>query len=427
MRIKAGPEPAFLLGCPKMYASDDAAALPAASQFHDLMVPNYAPADFVPVRGEGARVWTAEGAELIDFGGGIAVNSLGHCHPALVEALCEQAKTLWHVSNIVTNGPALRLANTLCDATFAERVFFCNSGAEANEAALKLARRRASLAYGAHKRNIVSFRNSFHGRTLFTVSVGGQPKYTEHFGPLPQGIQHLAYNDIEAVEAAVDDATCAVIVEPIQGEGGVIPGDAAFLKALRVACDRVDAALIFDEVQSGVGRTGSLYGYMQAGVTPDLLTTAKGLGGGFPIGAMLTTQAWAEYLPAGTHGTTFGGNPLGCAVAQRVIELINDSTFLRQVEQRGQAMRQEIGRIGSAYGVFDHVRGQGLLLGAVMADDWAGRAGEVVKAGHAAGVWCLVAGADVVRFAPPLNLTDAEAEQGLNRLEQAVKGLASVA
>ncbi|MBY8965983.1 MULTISPECIES: acetylornithine/succinyldiaminopimelate transaminase [Pseudomonadota] len=406
-----------------MHASDSTPAPVGVQQFHDVMVPNYAPADFVPLKGAGARVWTAEGDELVDFGGGIAVNSLGHCHPALVEALTEQARKLWHVSNIVTNAPALHLARTLCEVTFAERVFFCNSGAEANEAALKLARRRASLKHGAEKRTILSFRNSFHGRTLFTVSVGGQPKYTEHFGPLPEGIEHLPYNDCAALEAAVNDDTCAIIAEPIQGEGGVIPGNVEFLKALRAACDRVDATLIFDEVQSGVGRTGSLYGYMQADVVPDVLTTAKGLGGGFPIGAMLTKREWAEYLPAGTHGTTFGGNPLGCAVAQRVIELVNVPAFLQTVEARGEALRQALSRIGEQYGVFREVRGLGLLLGGVVSEAWAGRAGDIVKAGHAEGVWCLVAGPDVVRFAPPLNLSEQEMGDGLARLERAIQGL----
>ncbi|MEQ9010095.1 acetylornithine/succinyldiaminopimelate transaminase [Algiphilus sp.] len=408
-----------------MHAKHSAPAAPGASQYHEVMVPNYAPADFVPLKGAGARVWTAEGDELVDFGGGIAVNSLGHCHPALIEALSEQAHKLWHVSNIVTNAPALHLARTLCERTFAERVFFCNSGAEANEAALKLARRRASIKHGTGKRTILSFRNSFHGRTLFTVSVGGQPKYTEHFGPLPEGIEHLPYNDIAALDKAVTDETCAIIAEPIQGEGGVIPGNVDFLKALRAACDRVDATLIFDEVQSGVGRTGALYGYMRAGVVPDVLTTAKGLGGGFPIGAMLTKREWAEYLPAGTHGTTFGGNPLGCAVAQRVIELVSAPDFLHGVETRGQAMRQELARIGDAYGVFREVRGMGLLLGGVVSDAWAGRAGDIVKAGHAEGVWCLVAGPEVVRFAPPLNVTEQEMGDGLARLERAVQRLVS--
>ena len=408
-----------------MHQTDPAAI--SANRYFDLMVPNYAPADFVPVRGQGARVWTADGRELIDLGGGIAVNSLGHCHPDLIAALTEQAGKLWHVSNVVTNVPALALAERLCAETFAERAFFCNSGAEANEAALKLARRYASLKHGEHKHEIVSFSNSFHGRTLFTVSVGGQPKYSEHFGPLPGGIRHLPYNDIAAAEAAIGPQTCAVIVEPLQGEGGVMPADPAFLAALRAACDRHDALLVFDEVQSGVGRTGSLYAYMQTEVTPDVLSTAKGLGGGFPIGAMLTTAEIAAYLPAGTHGTTFGGNPLGCAVAKRVLDIITEPDFLHGVQQRGLAMRAALQDMAARHGIFAGVRGSGLLLGAVTAEPWRGRAGEIVRAGQAAGVWCLVAGPDVVRFAPPLNIDEAELQDGLARLDSALSKLSSAA
>ena len=408
-----------------MHQTDPAAI--SANRYFDLMVPNYAPADFVPVRGQGARVWTADGRELIDLGGGIAVNSLGHCHPELIAALTEQAGKLWHVSNVVTNAPALALAEKLCTETFAERAFFCNSGAEANEAALKLARRYASLKHGEQKHEIVSFSNSFHGRTLFTVSVGGQPKYSEHFGPLPGGIRHLPYNDIAAAEAAIGPQTCAVIVEPLQGEGGVMPADPAFLAALRAACNQHDALLVFDEVQSGVGRTGSLYAYMQTKVTPDVLSTAKGLGGGFPIGAMLTTAEIAAYLPAGTHGTTFGGNPLGCAVAKRVLDIITEPDFLQGVQQRGLAMRAALQDMAAHHGVFEGVRGSGLLLGAVTTEPWRGRAGEIVKAGQAAGVWCLVAGPDVVRFAPPLNIDEAELQEGLARLDSALSTLRSAA
>ena len=406
-----------------MSHADSAPPSITAARYHDLMVPNYAPADFVPVRGRGARVWTTDGRELIDFGGGIAVNSLGHCHPALVEALHEQAQQLWHVSNVVTNVPALALAEALCQATFAERVFFCNSGAEANEAALKLARRRAAMVHGADKHEIISFSDSFHGRTLFTVSVGGQPRYAEHFGPLPGGIRHLPYNDAAALEAAVSDRTCAVIVEPIRGEGGVVPADPAFLAAARRACDAHDALLIFDEVQSGVGRTGSLYAYTQSPVVPDILTTAKGLGGGFPIGGMLTTAAIAEHLPAGSHGTTFGGNPLGCAVARRVLDIVNEPGFLATVSEKGAAMAEAIARMGRQHGVFEAVRGQGMLLGGVTAPAWRGRARDIVAAGHEAGVWCLVAGGDVVRFAPPLVLDDDEMREGLERLDRALAGL----
>ncbi|EPN60951.1 bifunctional N-succinyldiaminopimelate-aminotransferase/acetylornithine transaminase protein, partial [Pseudomonas syringae pv. actinidiae ICMP 19079] len=253
------------------------------ADFDQVMVPNYAPAGFIPVRGAGSRVWDQAGRELVDFSGGIAVNVLGHCHPALVGALTEQANNLWHVSNVFTNEPTLRLAKKLVDSTFAERVFFCNSGAEANEAAFKLARRVAHDLYGPEKYEIIAAVNSFHGRTLFTVSVGGQPKYSDGFGPKITGISHVPYNDLEALKAAVTDKTCAVVLEPIQGEGGVLPGELAYLQGARTLCDEHNALLVFDEVQSGMGRSGHLFAYMHYGVTPDILSSAKSIGGGFPL------------------------------------------------------------------------------------------------------------------------------------------------
>ena len=287
--------------------------------FDDVMVPNYNPAGMVPVRGEGSRVWDQDGAEYIDFAGGIAVNVLGHCHPELVKALNEQGSKLWHLSNVFTNEPALRLAKKLNDATFSDRVYFANSGAEANEAALKLARRWALDKHGEDKNKIIAFNKGFHGRTFFTVTVGGQAAYSDGFGPKPGAVDHCDYNDLAAFEALISDKTCAVMMEPLQGEGGIIPPDVDFVKGVRELCDKHNALLIFDEVQSGVGRTGHLYAYMGLGVTPDILTTAKSLGGGFPIGAMLTTADIAAHLKPGTHGSTYGGNPLACAVAEKSV------------------------------------------------------------------------------------------------------------
>ncbi|KAA3633096.1 MAG: aminotransferase class III-fold pyridoxal phosphate-dependent enzyme, partial [Proteobacteria bacterium] len=254
--------------------------------FDQYMAPNYAPAKIIPVRGKGSRVWDQEGRCYVDFAGGIAVTALGHAHPDIVGTLKKQADSLWHLSNVFTNEPALELARKLCEATFAERVYFANSGGEANEAAFKLARRFAFDRFGAEKHEIISFDDSFHGRTLFTVSVGGQPKYTEGFGPLPGGITHLPLNDVEALRDAVSSKTCAVVVEPVQGEGGVRSCSDEFLRAARELCDANDSLLVFDEVQCGMGRTGSLYAYEQFGVTPDILTSAKALGCGFPVGAM---------------------------------------------------------------------------------------------------------------------------------------------
>lgn len=393
------------------------------ADFDQVMVPNYAPAAFIPVRGAGSRVWDQSGRELIDFAGGIAVNVLGHAHPALVAALTEQAGKLWHVSNVFTNEPALRLAKKLVDATFADRVFFCNSGAEANEAAFKLARRVAFDKYGEDKCEIIAATNSFHGRTLFTVSVGGQPKYSEGFGPKIQGISHIPYNDIEALKAAVSDKTCAVVLEPIQGEGGVMPADLAYLQAARELCDQHNALLVFDEVQSGMGRSGSLFAYQHYGVTPDILSSAKSLGGGFPIGAMLTTEALAKHLAVGTHGTTYGGNPLACAVGEAVMEVINTPEVLAGVQAKHQRFKTKLEQIGQQYGVFSEVRGLGLLIGAVLSDAWKGKAKAILDAAAVEGVMVLQASPDVVRFAPSLVVEDADIDEGLARFERAVAKL----
>ncbi|GAC1627940.1 MAG: aspartate aminotransferase family protein [Nevskia sp.] len=393
--------------------------------FNEVMVPNYQPADIVPVRGEGSRLWDQDGREYIDFAGGIAVTVLGHCHPKLVSALTEQAGKLWHLSNVMTNEPALRLAKKLVDATFADRVFFCNSGAEANEAAFKLARRHGN-GMRAGKNQIISFHNAFHGRTLFTVSVGGQAKYTQGFEPIPAGITHLPFNDLAALKAAISDDTCAVVLEPVQGEGGILPATPEFIAGARRLCDEHEALLIFDEVQTGMGRSGQLYAYQHYGVVPDLLTSAKGLGGGFPIGAMLCTQAAAEVLAFGTHGSTYGGNPLACAVAEAVIDLVNDPALLAGVQQRAQLIRQGLDAIGRRYGVFAPSRGLGLLIGAPMTAPWLGKAKEIVNAGLRHGVWALVAGPDVLRLAPSLIVSEAEIAEGLRRLEAGIAELTAL-
>ncbi|MDG9924048.1 MULTISPECIES: aspartate aminotransferase family protein [unclassified Pseudomonas] len=393
------------------------------ADFDQYLVPNYAPAAFIPVRGQGSRVWDQSGRELIDFAGGIAVNSLGHCHPALVKALTEQANTLWHISNVFTNEPTLRLAHKLVDATFAERVFFCNSGAEANEAAFKLARRVAHDRFGPEKCEIIAALNSFHGRTLFTVSVGGQPKYSDGFGPKIEGISHIPYNDLDALKAAISDKTCAVVIEPIQGEGGVLPADQAYLEGARKLCDEHNALLVFDEVQSGMGRTGELFAYMHYGVTPDILSSAKSLGGGFPIGAMLTTTDLAKHLAVGTHGTTYGGNPLACAVGEAVLDIVNTPEVLNGVKAKHAQFKQRLQAIGEKYGIFSEIRGLGLLLGCALTDAWKGKAKTVLDAATAEGVMVLQAGPDTVRFAPSLVVEDADINEGLDRFERAVAKL----
>ncbi|WP_341582741.1 aspartate aminotransferase family protein [Marinobacter metalliresistant] len=392
--------------------------------FDEVMVPNYAPGSVIPVRGEGSRIWDQEGREFIDLQGGIAVTCLGHCHPGLVGALHDQAEKIWHLSNVMTNEPALRLAKTLCDLTFAERVFFANSGGEANEAAFKLARRYAWEHFGPEKNEIISFRNSFHGRTLFTVSVGGQPKYLEGFEPAPGGIHHAEFNDLESVNKLISkEKTCAVVVEPIQGEGGVMPGDQAFLEGLRQLCDANDALLVFDEVQSGVGRTGHLYAYQMYNVVPDILSSAKGLGGGFPIAAMLTTAKVAASLGVGTHGSTYGGNALACAVGQKVVDTVSQPEILKGVKSRSERLRKGMMDIGERYGVFSEVRGAGLLLGCVLTEQWQGKARDFLNAGLDEGVMVLMAGANVIRLAPSLIIPEQDIGEALDRFEAAVKKL----
>jgi acetylornithine/N-succinyldiaminopimelate aminotransferase len=402
-----------------------AAAVPVTrATFDEVMVACYAPAPFVPVRGEGSRVWDQEGRMYIDFAGGVAVTALGHCHPAMVKAIDEQSRKLWHVSNWLTNEPALRLAKRLTDATFAERVFFCNSGAEANEAALKLARRYAHDRAGPGKIRVISTLNAFHGRTLFTVTAGGQAKYSSGFGPNPAGVTHVPYNDVAALEAAFRDEggddICAVILEPMQGEGGMTPGTPEFLQAARRLCTEHRALLILDEIQSGMGRTGTLFSYMQKGIVPDILTSAKGLGGGFPIGAMLTTTDVASAFSVGVHGTTYGGNPLACAVALAVFDVINTTEVLDGVKARHALFMEGLKAINARRRVFADLRGEGVWLGAELDAPWKGKAMDVVRAAGEAGLLVLVAGPDVVRLAPSLVIGLDEILEGLARLETAL-------
>lgn len=387
----------------------------------NYLTPNFSFAPMIPERGAGSRVWDGEGREYIDLAGGIAVNALGHCHPALVEALTEQAQKLWHISNIYTTKAAQDLAQKLVAHTFADKVFFCNSGAEANEAALKLARKYARDHYGESKNEIVACINGFHGRTLFTVSVGGQPKYSRDFAPLPPAITHIPYNDAAALEAAVGPQTCAVIIEPVQGESGVLPADKAFLETARRVCDTHGALLVFDEVQTGMGRTGKLFAYEHYGIVPDILSSAKALGSGFPIGAMLTTDKVAPSFGPGTHGSTFGGNPLACAVAGRAFDIIQSPETLAHVCRQGEKLQAALRVLGEETGVFRQVRGMGLLIGCVLAERYAGRAAEIVQHALAHGLMILVAGGDVVRMAPSLLLNDEDLDAALQRLRAALK------
>ena len=389
--------------------------------FDKVILPVYSPAKFIPVKGKGSRVWDQDGNEYIDFAGGIAVNALGHCHPRLINALHQQSEQLWHVSNVFTNEPALRLAKKIIDNTFADRVFFANSGAEANEAAFKLARYYAAEKYSPYKTKIIAFYQSFHGRTFFTVSVGGQAKYSDGFGPKPADIIHVPFNDLNAVKAVMDDHTCAVVLEPVQGEGGLTSATPEFLEGVRALCDQYNALLVFDEVQCGMGRTGSLYTYQQYDVVPDILTSAKALGGGFPISAMLTTNDIASVMHPGVHGTTYGGNPLACAVGCEAFDIINTPEVIQGVEKRRAIFIEQLESINDKFKVFREYLGKGLLLGAELQPKFHSKAREFLNVASECKVMILNAGPNVLRFTPSLIISEDEIKEGMNRLSTAVE------
>ena len=386
-------------------------------------VPVYRPRRIVLDRGVGSRLWDTDGREYVDFGAGIAVNALGHAHPALVAALTAQAGKLWHTSNVFVSEPPLRLAEELVDASrFAERVFFCTSGAAANEAAIKLARKwAADQARPPERRVILSFRGSFHGRTLAAVTATAQPKYHEGFEPLPPGFRYSDFNDLAAAEQAMAGGdVCAVLVEPVQGEGGVTPATPAFLAGLRALCDRHGALLVLDEIQCGMGRTGELFACHGYGVEPDVVTLAKALGSGFPIGAMLVGPKAAQTMQFGAHGTTFGGNPLAAAVARAALRELSSEALRTNVERQAQALRDALAALDAEFGLFDEVRGLGLMIGAQLRAEHAGKAADILDHCVAHGLLLLQAGPDVLRFVPALNLTDADVADGVARLRAAL-------
>jgi acetylornithine/N-succinyldiaminopimelate aminotransferase len=386
-------------------------------------LPVYRPRELVLDHGRGARLWDTQGRDYVDFGAGIAVNGLGHQDPDLLAALDAQARKLWHSSNVFYTEPPLKLAQELVEASgFAERVFLCNSGAEANEAAIKLVRRwAAAQGRTADRRTIVTFRGSFHGRTLATVTATAQPKYQEGYEPLPGGFRYIDFNDAAALEAAfARDDVAAVMVEPVQGEGGVRPAAAGFLQHARELCDRHGALLVLDEIQCGMGRTGTLFAHTQDGVVPDIVTLAKALGAGFPIGAMLAGPKVAEIMQVGAHGSTFGGNPLAAAVARVALAKLGSPAVLMNVERQANELRAGLAAIDEELGLFEEVRGRGLMLGAALAEPHRGKAGAILDAAAAHGVLLLQAGPDVLRLLPPLTITDEELAEGLGRLRAAL-------
>jgi acetylornithine/N-succinyldiaminopimelate aminotransferase len=406
-----------------MHAQD-----PSAQSLIDLgkryWLPVYRPRDVVLDHGKGARVWDTQGREYVDLGAGIAVNALGHQDPDLLEALTTQAHKLWHTSNVFYTEPPLHLAQELVAASgFADRVFLCNSGTEANEAAIKLVRKwAASQGREASKRVIVTFRGSFHGRTLAAVTATAQPKYQEGYEPLPGGFRYLDFNDVAALEEAFARGdVAAVMLEPVQGEGGVLPAAPGFIQRVRELCDQYNALLVLDEIQCGMGRTGTLFAHVQDQVKPDIVTLAKALGCGFPIGAMLVGPKVADVMQFGAHGTTFGGNPLAAAVARVALRKLSSPELQANVQRQSQALRDGLARINAVLHVFEEVRGRGLMLGAVLAEAHKGKAGAILDYAAVHGLLVLQAGPDVLRFVPALNISDADLAEGLTRLEAALK------
>ncbi|HUD42152.1 MAG TPA: aspartate aminotransferase family protein [Dokdonella sp.] len=388
----------------------------------DYLVPVYRQRELILDRGLGSRLWDLDGREYVDFAAGIAVSALGHGDADILAALHEQAAKLWHTSNVFYSEPPLRLAEELVAASgFAERVFFCNSGAEANEAAIKLARRHAAASGRPPERRVIlSFEGSFHGRTLAAVTATAQPKYQQGYEPLPGGFRYGVFNDVDALASTLREDVAAVIVEPIQGEGGVVPATTEFLQALRARCDEIGALLIFDEIQSGMGRTGRLWAHQWHEVAPDVMTLAKALGAGFPIGAMLVNARTAQTLQFGSHGTTFGGNPLAAAVARVALRKLSSPDLLADVERRSITLQIGLQRIGNERGIFTEVRGRGLMLGAVLAPAYAGRAGDILDRAAQAGLLLLQAGPDVLRFVPALTIGEDDLLEGLARLDTAI-------
>ena len=381
--------------------------------YDNVMLPNYSPANFIPKEARGSRIWDQDNKEYIDLGGGIAVNSLGHSHPDLIKALSEQSKKFWHLSNYLSNEPAINLAKKLTDLTFAENVFLSNSGTEANEAAIKIARKFHS-SKNNQRNEIVSFQNSFHGRSLLNISLGSSEMHRSGFEPLMPGIKHGEFNNVSNLGSLITKKTAAVIVEPVQGEAGVYTASKEFLKKLREECTKQGALLIIDEVQSGIGRMGSLYGYMQYDIKPDIVTSAKGLGGGIPIGATLTTKVIGECMQPGTHGSTFGGNPMSCAVANEVVSIVSEKDFLNDVLEKEQLFLDLLSEFKTK-GIFSEVRSAGLWIGCDLIDK---TANEVLDQAYDAGLIMVSAGSSCLRLAPALNITNKEIEQGINLLKE---------
>ena len=384
------------------------------------ILPTYARVDLAFERGEGAWLIATNGDRYLDFASGIAVNALGHAHPRLVGALTEQAQKLWHVSNLYRIPEAERLADRLCEASFADKVFFTNSGAEAMECAIKMARKYQSASGKPERFRLITFEGAFHGRTMATIAAGGQPKHLEGFGPPVEGFDQVSFGDIEAVKRAIGPQTAGILIEPIQGEGGVRVPPPAFLRALRQLCDDHGLLLIFDEVQTGIGRTGSLFAYERTGVTPDIMAIAKGIGGGFPLGACLGSAEAAKGMTVGTHGSTYGGNPLATALGNAVLDVVLAPGFLDHVRRTGLLFKQRLAELKDRHpAVIAEVRGEGLLVGVRCIVPNA----KLVDALRAEKMLAPAAGDNVVRLFPPLIATEAEISEAIERIDRACSAI----
>lgn len=383
------------------------------------LYPNYKPAPIVVHRGRGCDLFDVDGRRWLDLCAGVAVCAVGHAHPKLVAAIAEQAARVAHVSNYFYNEENVLLAGELCKLSGFDRAFFCNSGAEANEALFKLARRHFYAKGDTKRTRFIAFDNAFHGRTMGAVSLTGTPKYREGFGGV-EGVIHVPYGDLDAVKAKIDGHVAAILVEAVQGEGGVLPAPPGFLKGLRELADEHGALFLMDEVQTGIGRLGRWFGFQGTGVKPDAIALAKGLGGGFPIGAMLTTDEIASVFSVGVHGTTYGGNPLACAVAGAVFDIVNTTEVLDGVKARHALFIEGLKAINARRHVFCDLRGEGVWLGCELAEPWRGKAFAVMQAAGEAGLLVLMAGPDVVRIAPSLVISLDEILEGLARLESAL-------
>jgi acetylornithine/N-succinyldiaminopimelate aminotransferase len=382
------------------------------------LLPTYARVDLAFERGEGAWLFATDGERYLDFTAGVAVNALGHAHPHLVAALSVQAQKVWHVSNLFRIPEAERLAERLCAETFADLIFFCNSGAEAMECCIKTARKYQYASGRPERHRVITFEGAFHGRTLATLAAGGQKKYLEGFGPMVDGFDQVPFADLDAVKSVIGPESAAILIEPIQGEGGVRVVPTPFLRALRELCDQNGLLLVFDEVQTGVGRTGSLFAYQRCGVVPDIMGIAKAIGGGFPLGACLATTEAGKGMAAGTHGSTFGGNPLAMAAGNAVLDIVLAPGFLEKVQKSAILFRQRLAEIKDRHPeVVAEVRGEGLLLGLVAACPNS----ELVNAMRAERLLAVAAGDNVVRLLPPLIIEEAEIADALDRIDRAAE------